>query len=219
MSDAFQKMDRMYRYQRYFYDLTRKYYLLGRDRLLAEMKISDGDRVLEAGCGTARNLIILARKYPQANFFGLDASAEMLKTAGGKIEAKKLRNISLQTALADDFKFDETFGLREKFDAIFFSYAVSIIPPWRESLENALRNLKSGGSLYIVDFCDQKDLPAWFRKLLQNWLRQFHVRYPAELIPFLENLEKQGAGKLKITPLYRRYALVAEFRKTMNAQR
>lgn len=213
MPDAFENMDRMYRHQRYFYDLTRKYYLLGRDRLIKEMKISAGENVLEAGCGTARNLIILAQKYRQTNFFGLDASAEMLKTAERKIEAKGIANVTLKTALADDFHFQKTFELSEPFDAIFFSYAVSIIPPWKESLENALKNLKSGKSLYIVDFYDQKNLPAWFRRLLQNWLRQFHVKYPEEMIPFLKNLEKQNLGKLKITPLYRRYSLLAEFRK------
>lgn len=214
MSDAFQKMDRMYRYQRYFYDLTRKFYLLGRDKLIAEMKISDGEKILEAGCGTGRNLIILAQKYPRANFFGLDASAEMLKTAQSKIEAKKLKNITLKTALADNFAFDKTFGLQEKFDAVFFSYAVSIIPPWRESIANALENLKSGKTLYIVDFYDQADLPRWFQKLLQVWLKQFHVKYPENLLPFLENLEKQGRGKLQVKPLFRRYSLIAEFRKT-----
>ena len=214
-TDAFDKMDKMYRHQRYFYDLTRKYYLLGRDRLIRKMKISDGENILEVGCGTARNLIILAKKYPQTNFFGLDASAEMLKTAQSKIDAKNLENITLKNALADDFTFDRSFDLTKKFDAIFFSYAVSIIPPWRESIKNALENLKAGKSLYIVDFFDQKDLPDWFQRILQGWLRQFHVKYPAELIPFLEDLERKGLGKLKISPLYRRYSLLAEFTKTI----
>ncbi|MEP6902898.1 MAG: methyltransferase domain-containing protein [Actinomycetota bacterium] len=212
---AFEKMDKMYRHQRYFYDLTRKYYLLGRDRLISEMKISDRENVLEVGCGTARNLIILAKKYPKANFFGLDASAEMLKTAQSKLDAKNLSNIFLKTALADDFKFDKTFDLAEKFDAIFFSYAVSIIPPWKESIENALENLKAGKSLYIVDFYDQEELPRWFRRILKSWLAQFHVKYPKELIPFVEDLEKKGVGKLKITPLYKRYSLLAEFQKAI----
>ena len=214
-TDAFDKMDKMYRHQRYFYDLTRKYYLLGRDRLIRKMKISDGENILEVGCGTARNLIILAKKYPQTNFFGLDASAEMLKTAQSKIDAQTLKNIKLKTALADDFTFNKTFGLTEKFDACFFSYAVSIIPPWRESIENALDNLKAGKSLYIVDFCDQAELPRFFQKMLQGWLRQFHVKYPEQLIPFLEEMEKKGLGKLQITPLYRRYSLLAEFRKAI----
>lgn len=211
---AFENMDRMYRHQRYFYDLTRKYYLLGRDRLLRDMRIEDGDQVLEAGCGTARNLVLLAKKHGAARFFGLDASAEMLKTAQKKIAAKNLENITLKTALADKFSFNDTFDLTEKFDVIFFSYAISIIPPWRESIENALDNLKRGRSLYIVDFYNQKDLPAWFRKILQNWLAQFHVRYPKELFPFLEKLEKQGLGTLKVKPLYRKYSFIAEFKKT-----
>lgn len=215
MNTAFEQMDKMYRHQRYFYDLTRKYYLLGRDRLIREMKISGGENVLEVGCGTARNLIILAKKYPKSNFFGLDASSEMLKTAQSKIDAKKLENITLKTALADDFTFDKTFALAEKFDACFFSYAVSIIPPWKESIENSLENLKAGKSLYIVDFYDQGDWPRWFQKMLKSWLKQFHVKYPTELISFLEDLEKKGLGKLNITPLYRRYSLIAEFTKAI----
>lgn len=207
-------MDKMYRYQRYFYDLTRKYYLLGRDRLIAEMKSSAGDNVLEVGCGTARNLIILAKKYPGVNFFGLDASAEMLKTAQAKIDAQNIKNITLRTALADAFTFDKTFELNDKFDAVFFSYAVSIIPPWKESIENALENLKPQKTLYIVDFYDQADLPKWFQRMLKSWLKQFHVKYPAELLPFLEDLEQKRNGKLTVKPLYKRYSLFTEFKKS-----
>lgn len=204
-------MDRMYRQQRYFYDLTRKYYLLGRDRLLKEIKVSDGENILEIGCGTGRNLAILARKYPRAHFFGLDASSEMLKTAQSKIKSKNISNIVFKTALADDFSFKNTFELSKPFDAAFFSFSISMIPPWKESIENALENLKSESSLYIVDFYDQKNLPVWFQKILQGWLKQFHVKYPKDLIPFLKELERNGAGKLKITPLYRNYSFIAKF--------
>ena len=49
-------MNRIYRCQHHIYDLTRKYYLLGRDRLLAGLRPHAGDAVLEIGCGTGRNL-------------------------------------------------------------------------------------------------------------------------------------------------------------------
>ena len=49
-----ERMDRMYRYQRHIYDLTRKYYLLGRDRLIDELQPPVGGHVLEVGCGTGR---------------------------------------------------------------------------------------------------------------------------------------------------------------------
>ena len=74
-------MDRLYRRQRHFYDLTRKHYLLGRDRLIDGLAPPSNSRVLEIGCGTARNLVAAARAGPEAEFFGIDISAEMLDTA------------------------------------------------------------------------------------------------------------------------------------------
>jgi S-adenosylmethionine-diacylgycerolhomoserine-N-methlytransferase len=209
----FDAMDSMYRVQRYFYDLTRKYYLLGRDRLLNEMNLRPGESILEAGCGTARNLIILARKQPQANLFGLDASTAMLETAALKIDSAGVKNISLETALADDFAFDKTFGLAEPFDKIFFSYSISMIPPWRESIDNALRNLKPGGELCIVDFYDQADLPAPFRRFLRWWLSKFHVQFWPELIPHLRSLEQSGVVSLQIESLFRSYSFIARMKK------
>jgi len=207
-------MDQMYRHQRYFYDLTRKYYLLGRDRLLAEMDVQPGQNVLEIGCGTGRNLMILARRYPKTNFFGLDASVAMLETAAAKIAKNNIHNIILKTALADSFNHNENFRLDQRFDAVFFSYSISMIPPWRESIENALKNLKSDGTLYIVDFYDQRDLPKFFQKMLKSWLRKFHVQFWDDLIPFLESLEFRGTGKLNITDLYRRYSFIVKFQKS-----
>ena len=68
-------MDRMYRHQRHVYDATRKFYLFGRDRLIRELAPAPGDRLLEIGCGTARNLIRVARRHPQVALYGIDASA------------------------------------------------------------------------------------------------------------------------------------------------
>lgn len=213
MSTAFEKMDKMYRHQRYFYDFTRKYYLLGRDKLIAEMNVQDGENVLEIGCGTGRNLTILAKKYPNTNFFGLDASAAMLETSQKKIDKNNLSNITLKKSLADDFTFAETFNLGKPFDTIYFSYSISMIPTWQKSIQNTLANLQNRRSFYIVDFYDQRDLPKWFQKILQSWLKQFHVKYPRELIPYLENLEKEKLGKLSVKSIYKSYSFIAKFQK------
>jgi S-adenosylmethionine-diacylgycerolhomoserine-N-methlytransferase len=207
MSDTFEKMDRMYRYQRYFYDLTRKYYLLGRDRLLAQMEIQPGEKILEIGYGTGRNIRILADRHRMACFYGIDASATMLESARKKLHKSGRSNINLERALADDFDF----GI--EFDKIFFSYSISMIPTWRESIDHALRNLKEGGTLYIVDFYDQANLPKSFRRFLKWWLEQFHVCHAQGLIPYLEMLETAGSGGLTVTPLFRRYSFIAVFRK------
>ena len=78
MSDAALLMDRMYRRQRHIYDLSRKYYLLGRDEAIARLRPAAGDGVLEIGCGTGRNLVKAARAYPAARLYGLDVSRAML---------------------------------------------------------------------------------------------------------------------------------------------
>ena len=214
MSDAFSKMDSMYRYQRYIYDPTRKFYLLGRDRLLDLMQIRDDDNVLEVGCGTGRNLAILGARYPKAKFYGLDASSVMIDAATKKTENKRLKNTDLKIALADNFSFDKTFNLDRPFDVIYFSYSISMIPVWKQAISNALQNLRPGGALYIVDFYDQKQLPSWFRLLLKKWLQQFHVQFWTDLLPYLQHLDNQNIGILDITPVARRYAFIARFQKS-----
>lgn len=45
MHDSAIRMDRQYRWQRHIYDATRLPYLLGRDRLIAQLNPSTGGRV------------------------------------------------------------------------------------------------------------------------------------------------------------------------------
>jgi len=205
-------MDRMYGLQRHLYDATRKYYLLGRDTLLAQMKLQPGDRVLEVACGTARNLIRLNKINPNVELFGLDASSAMLKTAQSNLARRGLeKSCSLRVCLAEDLDYRSTFGLDRPFDAIFFSYGLSMIPTWKEALVAALRNLKPGGILYIVDFWDQRELPSWFRALLRKWLQIFGVHFRPELLVHLKELEASVPGALVLQSIAHRYAYIATF--------
>ena len=74
------KMDVIYRRQRFIYDATRRYYLFGRDRLIGDLRASGAVTVLEIGCGTARNLTLAARHYPEARLYGLDVGNATVRT-------------------------------------------------------------------------------------------------------------------------------------------
>ncbi len=175
MSDAAALMDRMYRNQRHIYDLSRKYYLIGRDEAIARLAPRSGDSVLEIGCGTGRNLIRAAGAYPDARFFGLDVSREMLDTAETAIRRAGLAD-RIAVAQGDATAFDPAalFG-RAAFERVMISYALSMIPPWREALAHALDVVAPGGSLHIVDFGDCAGLPGPFKAALRRWLAAFDV--------------------------------------------
>ncbi|MQX34930.1 class I SAM-dependent methyltransferase [Roseospira navarrensis] len=208
--DARDLMDRIYRQQRHIYDLTRKYFLLGRDRLIRDLGAADGETVCEVGCGTARNLVKMAKAWPRARLMGLDASAAMLETARGKLDRAGLgERVPLAHALAQDFDPQALFGLDRPLDHVVFSYSLSMIPPWRDSVDHALGLVRPGGRIHIVDFGDQAGLPGWFRAVLYWWLGLFHVHYRPELVAYLREIHAEGRAHVAITPLYRGYAFSA----------
>jgi S-adenosylmethionine-diacylgycerolhomoserine-N-methlytransferase len=209
-----EEMDRMYRWTRHVYDFSRKCYLLGRDGLLREMELQAGDCVVEIGCGTARNLIKLARMRPDVRCFGVDVSTEMLATATAKVKSRRLQDrVTLALCFAEQLDYAKTFQLNGPFDAAFFSYSLSMIPTFKEAIDAALANVKRGGAIYVVDFWDQGEWPGWFRFVLKKWLDLFHVRHRPELLEYLKELDAQGMGSLRLKTVARRYAYLATFRK------
>ena len=139
------RMDAIYRSQRHIYDVTRKYYLLGRDRMIAELNVPAGGTVLELGCGTGRNLILAARKYPAARFHGIDISEEMLITARANVAKAGLADrIRLAQGDASSVDTMKALGIGA-FDRVFISYALSMIPPWCETAAHAMALVKPGG--------------------------------------------------------------------------
>ena len=209
-------MDGVYRWQRHIYDLTRKYYLLGRDQMISELDVPAGGTVLELGCGTGRNIILAARRYPDARFFGLDISAEMLETAGAAIARDGLSgDVVLARGDATDFSAKALFGI-ERFDRIFVSYSLSMIPGWEKTVAAALAALAPEGSLHVVDFGQQEGLPRWFRTLLRGWLRKFHVAPRESLREVLESEAARIGASLRFQRLYHGYTSLAVIRRASN---
>jgi len=212
MNDAAAGMDAMYRFQRHFYDLTRKPYLLGRDTLIRELGVTPSGRVLEIACGTARNLLCIARRYPTAQCFGIDISSAMLQTARASIEREGMAHrIRVECADATSFDPKQLFGVGH-FDRVVISYALSMIQNWKVVLKRAPQLLAPKGALYIVDFGDQAELPNWFRKGLFAWLDCFSVTPRLDLCEELSSVtrsDEQSSGSRK---LYRGYAVLGELR-------
>jgi S-adenosylmethionine-diacylgycerolhomoserine-N-methlytransferase len=207
--EATRRMNRMYRRQRHVYDGTRRYYLLGRDQLIAGLKPDAGASVLEIGCGTGRNLVLAARRYPDARFFGIDVSTEMLTSAISAISRRGLTD-RIRVAHGDATAFDPAalLGVRS-FDRIFISYSLSMIPDWRRVLQAAISHLKPGGRLHVVDFGGQERLPEIARALLRRWLAWFDVTPRDDLERVLAAMAGAAGANLKLERPFRGYAQCA----------
>jgi len=206
-------MDRVYRHQRYFYDATRKYYLLGRDTMIAGLNVPEGGSVLEIGCGTGRNLVKTAKTYPTAKLYGIDISAEMLDTAQAAAKIAGIaERIELERADAKHFNPVKLFNV-DSFDRIFISYAVSMIPQWQSAIAESIQHLKPGGEMHIVDFGDQQHLPSFFKNALFTWLNWFHVTPRENLFAVSEQLAKEQGAHLERKVLRRGFAWIAIIRK------
>jgi len=205
-------MNRTYRHQRHFYDFTRKYYLLGRDRLIAELAPRDGDAVLEIGCGTGRNLTTAAARYLGARLFGVDVSTEMLTSAIATVARAGLAS-QIRVAHADATRLDPQplFGVA-RFERIFISYSLSMIPDWQAVIDGAIAILAPGGELHIVDFGGQQRLPGVFRTLLRRWLAVFHVTPRDDLEEALRARAQAARASLAFERPYRDYAQYAVLR-------
>lgn len=206
-------MDSIYRHQRHIYDASRKFYLLGRDGLIAGLTPRAQDTILEIGCGTGRNLIGIARRYPGCDCYGLDVSSAMLETAHGAVERAGLGGrIRLAQADATDFDPQALFG-QPGFDRIVISYALSMIPPWQAVVAEAIARLSPGGSLHIVDFGDQAGLPSAFKAVLRRWLALFHVTPREDLPAVVRALAEEAGASCQVEAPFRGYAVRAVVRK------
>ena len=181
-------MDEVYRGQRHIYDFTRKYYLFGRDTLIQGLDARAGMRVLEVACGTGRNLAKIAKAWPGVRLFGLDISAEMLKSARAALGAEA------RLGEGDACAFDPQGLLGEPaFERIVLSYSLSMIPDWEGAFDHAAGKLTPGGQLHIVDFGDLGGMPGPFAAVLRAWLAKFHVT-PRAAMPAVAARIAAGRG-------------------------
>jgi S-adenosylmethionine-diacylgycerolhomoserine-N-methlytransferase len=161
-------LDRYYGISRHFYDLTRKYYLFGRDsalRTLAEERFSS---LVEVGPGTGRNLRFLHALRPDIEFGGLEASRAMLEVA-----AQKCPFARFEEGFAEEAELTEVLGRPP--ERILFSYCLSMVQDPEKALDRALDALAPSGRIVVVDFGDFARMSPSFARFMRRWLETFHV--------------------------------------------
>jgi SAM-dependent methyltransferase len=105
-----------------------------------------GSLVLEAGCGTGAQSVILARNSPRAAFISIDISRESLALARGQVREAGLANVAFHRA--------DIFGLPfgpACFDHVFVCFVLEHLPNPGRALEALMTVLKPGGSITVIE--------------------------------------------------------------------
>ncbi|MEP1150585.1 MAG: class I SAM-dependent methyltransferase [Balneola sp.] len=166
----FDSVDSYYKFHSKIYDLTRWSILFGRDEIHNHLpSLSGGNlKILDLGCGTGRQLLKLAKRYPNAQITGLDASKEMLEKASVKLNRNDridLINNSIQSFLPT----------ADKYDLIFCSYSLSIIKDYSNLFELLKHSMKRHGIISVVDF-DKTPFESF-----EKWMALNHVSVDGKL--------------------------------------
>ena len=177
--------------------------------MIARAAAAPGDAVVEIGCGTARNLIRIARLYPETALFGLDASRRCCARPPGILSPRGLTSrIQLAQGYAEALT-PALFGRQSPSIDVLFPYSLSMIPDWRQALMAAGEALAEDGRLHAVDFGDLTGMGPIAGGLLRRWLRLFHVEPRVEILQTLERQPNRlGDNSSQLVLLPARYAFL-----------
>lgn len=173
-----ERMARFYGPQARDYDRFRDRLLPGRRELIRALSVEPGARVVELGGGTGRN----------AEFFGpslnelarldiVDICAPLIDVARRRMARRT--NVHCTVADATEWRPEEPV------DAVYLSYALTMIPNWRGAIDNAVAMLRPGGLLGVVDFHVAPHHRRVERIFWPRWFAHDGVYLSEHYVPYL----------------------------------
>ncbi len=123
-------------------------------RLVEQMKLQEGFRVLDLGCGTATLTIMIKKACPDMTVVGLDFDLKILAIGCAKIKRSGL-DISLNCGTAVELPYPN--GCFNRVVSSMMLHHLNRAEKIR-ALKEVFRVLKPGGELHIADFGKPKSI-------------------------------------------------------------
>ena len=156
-------------YRAFSYDGKRQMSRQIIEGIAENVKLPDGGKGLDVGCGSGALTIACAKRNPTAAFIGIDRWGKEYASFNKPLcesnaKAEGVSNVSFQRGDATHLEFPD-----ESFDAVVSNYVYHNIPGDRQAyLLETLRVLKKGGMFAIHDIFSKSrygDMQAFVKKL------------------------------------------------------
>ena len=124
-----------------------------REELIKQAGIEPNQRVLDVGCGTGTLVVLLKRRYPMTEIFGLDPDPKALHRAKKKVRRAGVA-VQLDEGFADELPYEEG-----TFDRVLSSFMLHHLEDQdrEKMLREVLRVLKPSGVFHLLDFAGGED--------------------------------------------------------------
>ena len=167
-----ERLDAFYTPQADGYDAFRERLLHGRNYLINNLNMEPGSRVVELGAGTGRNVEFFGDRIATL------ARLDLVDVCKPLLELARRRAARWPTVVHVVEADVERYRPSHAVDCVYLSYSLSMTANWKKTLNNAVRMLRPGGTLGVVDFFVSDAAPppgqarhGWFAR--QFWPRWF----------------------------------------------
>lgn len=145
------------------------------------LELKAGDRVLEIGCGTGRNLSLLREAVgTEGHVYGVDLSEGMIRKARRLVAQRRWDNVTLINSDAAGY------SAPEKVDGVIFSLSYATMPHHREVLGHAWNQLRPEKLLVIMDARLPAGMLGRLLRPLTVWMMRLTVLGNPDLRPWDE---------------------------------
>ena len=189
--DHAQRMENFYAGQAEHYDDFRKRLLQGREEVYQRLGQANAGTWVDFGGGTGANLEFIGPSISKfQNIYVVDLAESLLGVVEKRVRKNSWENV--QAVAADATRWTPPEG---QVDVVTFSYSPTMIPDWYGAIENALRILRPGGSIGVIDFYVSRKYPSesrvrhgwWTRNFWPLWFSSDNVFPSSDHLPFLES--------------------------------
>jgi SAM-dependent methyltransferase len=127
--------------------------------------ISEGETVLDLGCGAGLDTVLAARRVgPKGNVIGIDMTPEMMHKAEENCRKLGMENVEFKQGSAEQLSIEDA-----SVDLVLSNGVINLCPDKKRVISEVYRVLRPGGRLYVADITLEEGVDQATVERLGTW--------------------------------------------------